>query len=212
MCRSDPFRARVRSLPTSVSSCLAQSRANVDRSRGGRVPHAALLSMWRAQGSGYEAQHAHRLMKGMRPARTTKATPIKRIIRSTVVRRRQVLSFLPSSHPPAPLSRSLLACAAQVPHSGRRWTGAPHRRASRLTFLARLAPPRALCALRWPLLHAQLSRRSGASCAPPRRVTFLRLGVTVTSPTSSSSATAAAAPLMAAAADTVRGSLPSLTQ
>ena len=55
MCRPDPFRACVRSLPTSVSSCLAQSRANVDRSRGGRASSARRT-----------AQHVERTTKRIR--------------------------------------------------------------------------------------------------------------------------------------------------
>ena len=88
----------------------------------------------------------------------------------------------------------------QVPRPRRSRVRSHRLLGARSARYARLAPPRALSAIRWPLLHAQLFRRGCASCAPPRRVAFLRRGARRPHPTSSSSAAAAAAPSMAVAA------------
>ena len=99
----------------------------------------------------------------------------------------------------------------------RRWRArSPRLLGARAARCARLVPPRALSAIRSPLLHSRaLPPWLRVLCAS-RRVTFLRRGTTAVSPTSSSSARAAAPPstaaaaAAAAAATAVRGPVPLL--
>ena len=99
----------------------------------------------------------------------------------------------------------------------RRWRArSPRLLGARAARCARLVRPRALSAIRSPLLHSRaLPPWLRVLCAS-RRVTFLRRGTTAVSPTSSSSARAAAPPstaaaaAAAAAATAVRGPVPLL--